>query len=206
MAVSQEKVYTVQEFREAVLLNEEGTLLKMHYDKKGENENIWYLDNGASNHMTGHHEKFQELDEAVTGRVRFGDESTVEIMGKGTVVSVCKNGEHRALQEVYYIPKLCSNIISLGQMTEDGNKVLMEGDTMKVFDRSRKLLMSAERTQNRLYKVNLKIIKPVCLLESIEDLACNEELQEEYSGVAPATAPYTAIPSLAKPVVHAEAS
>ena len=39
----------------------------------------WYLDNGASNHMTGDREKFQELDEAVTGKVRFGDGSTVQI-------------------------------------------------------------------------------------------------------------------------------
>ncbi|KAH7689140.1 RNA-directed DNA polymerase protein [Dioscorea alata] len=117
----------------------------MHYDKKGDNEDIWYLDNGASNHMTAHREKFQDLDEVVTGRVRFGDGSTVQIMGKGTVVFACKKGEHKALQEVYYIPKLCSNIISLGQMTEDGNKVLMEGDTIKVFDRSGKLLMSVER-------------------------------------------------------------
>ncbi|KAH7670376.1 RNA-directed DNA polymerase protein [Dioscorea alata] len=108
-------MHTVQQCQDAVLLNEEGTLPKMHYDKNGDNEDIWYLDNGASNHMTGHCEKFQELDEAVTGRVRIGDGSTVQIMGKGTIVFAYKNGEHKALQEVYYIPKLCSNIISLAR-------------------------------------------------------------------------------------------
>lgn len=25
-------------------------------------ENTWYLDNGASNHMTGHQEKFEKLE------------------------------------------------------------------------------------------------------------------------------------------------
>ncbi|KAL4383663.1 hypothetical protein GQ457_15G023980 [Hibiscus cannabinus] len=119
--------------------------------------------------MTGHCEKFQELDESITGKVRFGDGSTIQIMGKGTVVFECKNGDQKALQEVYYIPKLCSNIISLGQMMEDGNKVQMAGDTMKMSDKSGKLLMPVKRTQNRLYKITLKTPKQVCLLTSLED-------------------------------------
>lgn len=48
-------------------------------DEKNGESNIWYLDNGASNHMTGCKAKFVELDENVTGQVRFGDGSTVEI-------------------------------------------------------------------------------------------------------------------------------
>ncbi|KAK8696623.1 hypothetical protein V6N13_001755 [Hibiscus sabdariffa] len=94
--------------------------------------------------MTNHREKFQELDESITVKVKFGDGSTIQIMGKGMVMFEWKNGDQKALQEVYYIPKLCSNIISLGQMTEDGNKVQMAGDTMKVSDKSRKLLMSMD--------------------------------------------------------------
>ncbi|KAK8683852.1 hypothetical protein V6N13_039898 [Hibiscus sabdariffa] len=76
--------------------------------------------------------------------------------GKGTIVFECGNGDQKALQEVYYIPKLCSNIISLGKMR---NKVQMAGDTMKVSDKRGKLLMSVKRTQNRLYKITLKTSK-----------------------------------------------
>jgi hypothetical protein len=35
--------------------------------------------------------------------VHFGDNSVVEIEGRGTVVFNCKNGEHHALTGVYYI-------------------------------------------------------------------------------------------------------
>ncbi|XP_038889342.1 uncharacterized protein LOC120079255 [Benincasa hispida] len=66
-------------------------------DKNGENNDVWYLDNGASNHMTGHCEKFQKLDESVTGRVKFDDGSTIQIMGKGTVVFEWKNGDQKTL-------------------------------------------------------------------------------------------------------------
>lgn len=67
---------------------------------KGRETNLWYLDNGASNHMTGIRSKFKDLDESVTGQVRFGDGSTVNIQGKGSMVFKCKNGENRVLREV----------------------------------------------------------------------------------------------------------
>nr|GEU49996.1 zinc finger, CCHC-type [Tanacetum cinerariifolium] len=46
-------------------------------------DSLWYLDNGASNHMTEVREHFKELDEKVSGKVRFGDGSYIEIKGKG---------------------------------------------------------------------------------------------------------------------------
>lgn len=85
---------TRQEWHDAALLNEERTLLDRHHDnKKEENEDLWYLDNGASNHMSGHRVKFQELNEAVIGRVRLSDGPTVQILGKGIVMFTYKNGD-----------------------------------------------------------------------------------------------------------------
>ena len=57
--------------------------------------NTWFLDTGASNHMTGCRSWFSELNESVTGTVKFGDGSLVEIKGHGDVkaASVKKNRE-----------------------------------------------------------------------------------------------------------------
>jgi hypothetical protein len=63
----------------------------------------WVLDSGAMNHMTGVCGAFAELDRGIHGTVHFGDNSVVEIEGRGTVVFNCKNGEHHALTGVYYI-------------------------------------------------------------------------------------------------------
>ncbi|XP_074363328.1 uncharacterized protein LOC141704647 [Apium graveolens] len=73
---------------------------------KERDENVWYLDNGASNHMTGRREKFEKLDRTVKGEVKFGDGSVVQIQGRGSIKFLCKNGETRILSEVCYIPTL----------------------------------------------------------------------------------------------------
>lgn len=121
--------------------------------------------------MTGSRTKFREIDEKVTGQVRFGDGSTVEIKGKGSVVFRCKNGEEIVLSDVYYIPTLCNNIISLGQLSETGNKVVLHGNFLWVYDGQRRLLMKVKKSANRLYKLVLETCNPVSLLSKAEESA-----------------------------------
>ncbi|KAL8145756.1 hypothetical protein AgCh_003778 [Apium graveolens] len=139
-----------------MLLNEERVVPRLSAEEKQIESNLWYLDNGASNHMIGHRSKFSELDEKVTGQVKFGDGSIVHIKGKGSIVLQCKNGEERTLQEVYYIPTLRSNIISLGQISECGNEVVLKGEYLWVRDKQGKLIMKVKRSMNRLYKIILE--------------------------------------------------
>jgi hypothetical protein len=96
---------------------------------------VWYLDNGASNHMTGDYQKFRDIDSTVGGKVRFGDGSTVEIHGKGSILFQGKSGDQWLLLDVYFIPKLKSNLISLGQLTEIGYKVEMDDDLIEVVEK-----------------------------------------------------------------------
>lgn len=125
--------------------------------------NIYYLDNGASNHMTGHRSKFSKLDEKVTGKVRFGDGSTVDIKGKVTVTFKCKNGGEKSFCEVYYIPNLRNNIISLGQLTKNGNKVILNGDWLWIYVERGRILMKVKKLGNKLYKM-LENYDIACLL------------------------------------------
>jgi hypothetical protein len=73
----------------------------------------WYLDTGATNHMTGHDDVFSELDRAVQGTIKFGDGSIINICGKGTVIFFRRRGEHKVLTGVYWIPRLRNSIISV---------------------------------------------------------------------------------------------
>ena len=40
-------------------------------------DNLWYLDTGASSHMTGMKSYFKSIDENKKGLIRFGDESSI---------------------------------------------------------------------------------------------------------------------------------
>ena len=100
----------------------------------GEQEQRWYLESGISNHMTGSKAALSELDDDVTGTVKFGDGSRVAIRGRDTIIFRCQNGEHRALTDVYYIPQLRSRIISIGQLDERGSEVLIKDGVLRIRD------------------------------------------------------------------------
>nr|GEU70482.1 hypothetical protein [Tanacetum cinerariifolium] len=118
--------------------------LRTHGDATNESH-VWYLDIGASNHMTGDKYKFKNLNEMVQGYMKFGNEIKVRIKGKGSIVFQCKNGEQQKLDEVYYIPDLCSNIISLGQLAVGGDEIKIKDPFLWVYNGTGKLLMKVHR-------------------------------------------------------------
>lgn len=141
---------------EEVYLNEKNCVPRKYENNKTPGD-IWYLDNGASNHMTGDKRYFSKINNAVTGKVRFGDDSRIDIKGKGTISFTDMNGEARKMTDVYYIPDLRSNIISLGQATEAGMDIRLKGDDLTMHDQHGKLLVAAKRSRNRLYKVRMGV-------------------------------------------------
>ena len=73
---------------------------------------------------------------------------------------------------MYYIPKLRSNLISLGQLTEVGHRVVLDEDYLEVSEKNpMHLIMKVDRTMNRLYTIDLKTVVPDCLMVNIGDEA-----------------------------------
>jgi hypothetical protein len=123
----------------------------------------WYLDTGATNHITERCDVFSHLDQAVRSSVKFGDGSVVAILGYGTVIFSGRNGEHKALDGVYHIPKLRNSIISVGQLDEIGSKIHIEDGVLQSGDQESRLLARVPCSGNMLYVLRLEVARPVCL-------------------------------------------
>jgi hypothetical protein len=142
---------------QAVFLNEEKVIPVPSPD------GVWFFDTGASSHMTGERHAFSTLDETVHGTVKFGDGSLVAIRGRGTIVFRGQSGEQRALTDVFFIPSLRSNIISVGQLDEGGCAIdIKRGKT--IHDPTERMFARVRHTGSRLYTGVLTIDAPVCLM------------------------------------------
>lgn len=63
---------------------------------------------GARKHL------FTEMEEIKDGHVSFGDASKIEVKGRGKI-NILHNGEKSTIENVYYVPNMKSNILSMGQ-------------------------------------------------------------------------------------------
>ena len=118
----------------------------------------------ATNHMTGSRVVFTELDTTVVATVHFGDDSVARIEGKGAIVFLCKNGAHRYFAGAYYIPRLTTNIVSIGQLDEAGYNVNIKDGSMKVHEPGGQLLVKVMRGKSRLYLLHIKLVRSRCLV------------------------------------------
>jgi hypothetical protein len=79
----------------------------------------------------------------------------MEIKGVGSVIFVAESSEHKLLTGVYYIPTLRNSIISLGQLDENGSRVEIKDEVMRICDRHHRLLVKVTRSTNQLYVLHV---------------------------------------------------
>ncbi|XP_027359769.1 uncharacterized protein LOC113868411 [Abrus precatorius] len=79
-------------------------------------EEDWFLDSGCSNHMTGNKLWFTEVkEEGFSRSVKLGNNTTMAVTAKGSI-QVQINGTSHVITDVYYVPELKTNLLSLGQL------------------------------------------------------------------------------------------
>jgi len=79
-------------------------------------QDLWYVDNGCSNRMTGDKSSFVQLDESTKLNITLADGRTQEVAGKETIAMKDKNGFTKYVQDSLCVLDLASNLLSVGQL------------------------------------------------------------------------------------------
>jgi len=83
--------------------------------------------------MCGMKEAFVDIGESYKSNITFGNLSQRPIEGRGRILIELKNGEQKFISEVFYVPDMKNNILSLGQFLEKGFEVQMKDKNLKIF-------------------------------------------------------------------------
>ena len=90
------------------------------------------MDLGVSFHTTPHREIIQNYVASDFGKVYLADGLALDVVGMGDVRILLPSGSVWLLEKVRYIPNLRRNLISVGQLDDEGHAILFVGGTWKV--------------------------------------------------------------------------
>ncbi|CAL9007503.1 unnamed protein product [Prunus brigantina] len=139
-------------------------------ERNNQNCNTWYLDSGCSNHMSGNKQLFAKMDESFRDNVKLGNNSSLCVMGKGNI-KVEVNGVMHCITEVFYVPELKNNLISLGQLQEKGMVILIKKNSCHIHHPDKGLIIQADMTSNRMFilKTEAHAKKQMCFKSTTEE-------------------------------------
>ncbi|KAI5407291.1 hypothetical protein KIW84_053515 [Lathyrus oleraceus] len=120
-----------QKFKE--LDEKEEMLLMAYVDEIGaKREDIWFLDSGCSNHMCGNKALFYEFGSVSQQTVKLGNDTRMQVSGKGSIKMEVDNAKF-TVGDVFCVPELKNNLLSIGQLQERGLSILIEARMCKKF-------------------------------------------------------------------------
>lgn len=117
---------------------------------------LWFLDSGATSHMTNDRSIFCEFDSQCNSSIVVANGNKVECIGKGKVILSLFGRDHLiTLHDVLLVPSLDSNLISVSKLIDKGFAVTF--DSLGCYlDKDEERLLIADKSDN-LFIVKTKI-------------------------------------------------
>lgn len=148
----------------ANIIEEEGSssnlFMAKHESKNEEANEVWLIDSGCSNHMTGQRNLFKDLDENQKQFVKLGDNKEIKVEGRGTVALETHEGQVKLLHNVQFVPNLAHNLLSVGQLLSCGYSVTFDNTACLIIDKKTgKQVASVSKTVNNMFPLSISDVK-----------------------------------------------
>ena len=119
-------------------------------ENKAKGRDLWFLDSSCSNHICGDRTMFNWLDDRFRQLVRLGNNTRMNVMGKGSV-KLHLNEIILTITEVYYVLELKNNLLSVGQFQEKGLAILIKGGVCKIYHPHKGLIIKTNMSVNIMF-------------------------------------------------------
>lgn len=142
----------------------------------------WFVDNGATSHVTNRKDLYQTFEEFNTSHtVTTANGDTINAVGKGTVIveaDVKGRKVKNSLYDVWYVPSIQKNLFSvLSAQDKLDNSLFMSTTTeCKLWQHGKVLIIGERQKEGGLFKLNVKSIRPKSPIE-INYISQEDQLQ-----------------------------
>eukprot|EP00253_Pinus_taeda_P014919 PITA_14919 len=137
---------------------------------------VWYLDSGASFHLTGDKNLFNALEEKdLKMHIEMSDDGRYNVSGVGMVAFEREHGAPLTLRDVMYVPGLKKNLVSVAILKHKGYDV--------VFSKGKALLRHIAMGQTKRIGIRVKNLYKLevddcAALHTKEDLVQSQDIGE----------------------------
>lgn len=156
-------------------------------------ENDWYIDSGASNHMTPHANILANKQNCEVTEIKAANGESMKVNGTGTTTLMINNNKID-VKNVLHVPGLSVNLLSVSKIVEHGNTVTFDRNKGCTISNSNNEIIANCKPNNGIYKFNEGNM--TCLIAKNDDnallwhrrlghvnLQCLKKMREEAIGV-----------------------
>ncbi|CAH2083649.1 unnamed protein product [Euphydryas editha] len=134
----------------------------------GDNYNKWFMDSGASMHMTGNRQWMYNVTEPPVKKITVANKEPLSVKGIGYTDVKLAQGKNIQLKNVLYVPDLAVNLLSVSTIVNSGYKVTFTQRGCDVHDSHDKFICSAT-LNNKLYTLDTENSPETAHLSSSEE-------------------------------------
>lgn len=119
-----------------------------------EKSDTWYIDSGATSHMTHERNAVKQIVKPVKEYVTAANGDPMKIIGMGDVRKRIAGNNYLTIKNAQIIPNLCVNLLSVSQLVLIDYEVIFNKRGCKIIDKNSNLIATG-RFEDNMFKLNI---------------------------------------------------